>query len=109
MIFKPRQKKSNTPRNVCKYSRSEFMLRLWHKWHIKSLNKGHHCIDMQTFPVKWTFARVTPIFKSNGTRDDENNYRPISVLPILSKVFEKHVCDHLQSFLKDNSILHQLQ
>ena len=31
------------------------------------------------------------------------------MLPILSKIFEKHVCDHLHSFLKVNFILHQLQ
>ena len=69
----------------------------------------NHCFDTQIFPVKWKIARVTPIFKGNGSRDDKNNYRPISVLPILSQIFEKHVCDNVHSFLKENSIHHRLQ
>ena len=69
----------------------------------------NHCIDNQSFPTKWKIAKVTPVFKGNGSRDDKNNYRPISVLPILSKLFEKHICEHLQNFLKDNDILHQFQ
>ena len=44
-----------------------------------------------TFPGLFKQARVTPIFKS-GCRKDPNNYRPISVLPVLSKVFEKVTC-----------------
>ena len=44
-----------------------------------------------TFPGLFKHARVTPIFKS-GCRKDPNNYRPISVLPVLSKVFEKVTC-----------------
>ena len=40
----------------------------------------------------WKTARVAPIFKA-GTRDDLNNYRPISVLCIISKVFETIVHD----------------
>ena len=31
------------------------------------------------------------------------------VLPILSKLFEKHICEHLHNFLKDKALLHQLQ
>ena len=38
----------------------------------------------------WKVAKLTPISKGNGSRDDKNNYSPISVLPILSKVFDKH-------------------
>ena len=50
------------------------------------------CIEQQTFPTKWQVGKVTPIYKGQGNRDDKNNYRLITVLPILSKLLEKHIC-----------------
>ena len=41
--------------------------------------------------------------------DDKNNYRPITVLLILSKLFEKYICDYLYDFLEKNALLHHLQ
>ena len=46
------------------------------------------------FPDCWKIARVAPIFKS-GKSDDRSSYRPISVLPFLSRVFEKLVFNQL--------------
>lgn len=48
----------------------------------------NHCIASGHFPSVLKVARVTPVYKNRGSRDDCNNYRPISILPILSKVFE---------------------
>ena len=42
------------------------------------------------FPDSWSIARVAPILKS-GESHDRSNYRPISVLPFLSRVFEQLV------------------
>lgn len=72
-------------------------------------NLINRCIDTQTFPTKWKIVKVTPIFKNQGSREDKANYRPISVLPILSKLLEKHVCEHLNEFLKEHELLHHLQ
>lgn len=47
--------------------------------------------------------------KGNGSRSDCNNYRPISVLPVLSKLLERHICDDLCDFLASNGILYKLQ
>ena len=69
----------------------------------------NYCLSAQTFPTIWKIAKVTPVFKGNGSSNDKNNYRPISVLPILSKVLEKHICDHLRNFLKENDLFHPLQ
>ena len=40
---------------------------------------------------KWKIAKVTPVFKNQGSKNDKQNYRPISFFPILSKIFERHM------------------
>lgn len=67
----------------------------------KSLSSG-------IFPDSWKTAKVFPIYKGNE-KNDANNYRPISVLPILAKVFEKLVFDQLYSYLTENNILTKFQ
>ena len=44
-----------------------------------------------------------------GPKDDVNNYRSISVLPVLSKILEKHVHDSLMNFLVAYNLLHKTQ
>ena len=60
------------------------------------------------FPDSWKTARVVPIFK-NGERDDRSNYRPISALPVLSRLLEKLVYDHLYNHLDKNKHLYIFQ
>jgi hypothetical protein len=55
-------------------------------------------------PVSWKKARVTPIYKDSNPLSP-SNYRPISILPVVMKVFERAVQKQLVSFLKENSIL----
>ena len=52
-----------------------------------------------TFPGLFEQARVTSIFKSDCQKDP-NNYRPITVLPVLSKIFEKVACRQLYSYFE---------
>ena len=49
---------------------------------------------------EWRQARVTPILKSGDTRQCEN-YRPIFILPVVSKVVEKEVFRQLNSYLTE--------
>lgn len=51
------------------------------------------------FPLKWKTAKVTPIPK-DGDHEQANNKRPISLLPVLSKVCERVVHDQLTSYLQ---------
>ena len=60
------------------------------------------------FPEQWKIAQVTPLHKE-GVRNDINNYRPISILPTLSKILEKHVANSLLEFLRDNNLIYNLQ
>ena len=56
------------------------------------------------FPECFKTAKIIPIFKSNDSNSTAN-YRPISMLPFLSKLFEKLMCAGLDSYLKSNNIL----
>ena len=56
----------------------------------------------------WKNALVWPVYKGNDRRD-MGNYRPVSILPIISKVFEKEVFQQLYHYLKVNSILSKFQ
>ena len=49
-----------------------------------------------------------PIHKQNS-KSDKTNYRPNSVLPVLSKIFQRHLHNSLSAFLKDNNLLYSLQ
>lgn len=60
------------------------------------------------FPQDWKMAKVTPIHKS-GDKSKAENYRPISVLSIVSKIVERSVHDQLYTYLMSNNILHPSQ
>ena len=53
-------------------------------------------------------AKVSPIFK-NGSKSDLNNYRPISVIPTVAKIFEKNIYDQLYQYLNENGLLNSGQ
>ncbi|MES9881480.1 MAG: reverse transcriptase family protein, partial [Sedimenticola sp.] len=65
-------------------------------------------INSCTFPDVWKNAKVSPLLKS-GAKDEVNNYRPISILPTLSKLIEKFVNVHLTAFLTQHNLLHKSQ
>ena len=50
------------------------------------------------FPDDWKCARVTTLFKQSAS-SDLNNYRPISVISVVAKVFDRIVYDQLYNFL----------
>ena len=68
-----------------------------------------HLINMSfrngTFPEKLKQAVITPIYKQ-GNKNLVENYRPISVLSVFSKIFEKLMYKQLNSYLIRNNILY---
>ena len=56
------------------------------------------------FPECYKTDKIISIFKS-GDSNSTANYRPISMLPFLSKMFENLLCARLDSYLKSNNIL----
>ena len=61
-----------------------------------------------TVPSQWKCARVTPIYKG-GDKTCMENYRPISVIPILAKIMEKVVYKQLFQFLVEIKLLSDCQ
>ena len=66
------------------------------------------CLQTATFPDRLKIALVVPIFKT-GEKNKFTNYRPISLLPIFSKILEKLLHNNLTSFLVSNNILTESQ
>jgi hypothetical protein len=60
------------------------------------------------FPSIWKTAKVSALFKK-GPLNNPDNYRPISILPTLSKIFERHVHSHLTAFLTSYDLLCKTQ
>ena len=56
-------------------------------------------------PSDWKYARVTPIYKGKGDIKDTSNFRPISVLPHIAKIFEKEIQCQLVSYLIDKDFI----
>lgn len=57
-------------------------------------------LDTATLTAEWKEATVTPIFKNRGDRQQATNYRPISLLSVLSKTLERLVCRQLTNHVE---------
>ena len=66
-----------------------------------SLNQGK-------FPYKWKHAKIFPLFKI-GDFNSMTTYRPISILPVVSKVMERIVHKQLYDYLVNNNVLSEAQ
>ena len=60
------------------------------------------------FPENLKLAKVLPLFKK-GDNQLFNNYRPISLLPSISKVFERVVFNQLYSYFDENGLFYRSQ
>ena len=60
------------------------------------------CLKESCFPDCWKVSSVVPVFKNVGERSTAKNYRPVSLLSVVSKVFQKlvnnRIVDHLEKF-----------
>lgn len=66
------------------------------------------CIDGGVFPDLMKESKVIPLFKS-GSTTDPTNFRPISILPTLSKIFEKIILNQLLAHFSANNIMSKKQ
>lgn len=61
------------------------------------------------FPDILKIAKIKPILKKGGKSDDPSQYRPIALLPTISKIFEKTMANRICSFTEKYNILHNNQ
>ena len=66
------------------------------------------CISKNSFPTFFKIAKVIPIPKSKDINTIDN-YRPISILSILSKPIERHVHNHLMRYMEERNLFHIYQ
>ena len=60
------------------------------------------------FPTDWKRSKLIPTYKS-GKKHCIENYRPVSVIPTISKVIEKLVHRQLSDYLERNNLLNDCQ
>lgn len=66
------------------------------------LNTGH-------LPDDWLIGKIKPIYKNKGDSLDPNNYRPITLLSCLGKLFTAVLNERLNNFLEENDLLNENQ
>ena len=64
----------------------------------------NRCIATSSFPKPWKMARISPIPKVDEPLSDAD-YRPVSILPTLSKVFERLVLNQLIVYINEAALL----
>ena len=65
-------------------------------------NSSIQCRDV---PEDWKLARTTPIYKGKGSRNEETNYRPISVVSHIPKIIEKEIQEQLLRYLLKHNLI----
>ena len=65
-------------------------------------------LETGVVPSEWKVAKVIPLYKS-GSQAEIDNYRPISILPTLSKILEKIVYKQLMAHLERHNLLFEYQ
>ena len=88
------------PPSIMKQLTNEYVIPLTHLTNL-SVVQGD-------FPSELKLAKVLPIYKSEEEHFTQN-YRPISVLPYFSKIYERVIYNHLMQYINSNDILYDKQ
>ena len=65
-------------------------------------------IKQSLFPDQCKMAKLKPLF-NKGSKSEPKNYRPISLLPVVSKIIEKTIQIQTQKYLDKSSLLYKYQ
>ena len=67
------------------------------------------CLKESCFPDCWRVSSVVPVFKNVGERSTAKNYRPVSLLSVVSKIFQKLVNNRILSHLEKCGLFSDFQ
>ena len=76
---------------------------------VKLIQIINFCMTIGYFPKQWKDAKVVMVQKPGKDHTNPKSYRPISLLPAISKIFERIICVRLVDYLEGNNILSQYQ
>ena len=65
----------------------------------------NNCLKESCFPDCWKVSLVVPVFKNVGKRSTAKNYHPVSLLSVVSKIFEKLVNNRIVDYLEKCGLL----
>ena len=69
----------------------------------------NNLFDIGHFPDIWKIAHIIPIYKRSGSKNSKSSFRPISILPTLSKVIEAVIHDRLLNHCMENDVISERQ
>lgn len=103
-ITQLKNKRSMGPDNI-----TAFFLKLSLPYTVESLTFVFNlCIEQCTFPAMLKEAKVIPVPKNKNSVEIKD-FRPISLLPVLSKPLEKHIHKYLTIFLEEHNLFYKFQ
>ena len=80
-----------------------------HEFYQKPISElCHLSIKLGSFPDSCSIAKMKPLFKK-GSETNSSNYRPISLLPLISEFIKKLFHEQTSSYLSNNEILYNYQ
>ena len=62
-------------------------------------------IRCSKFPESWKYAKIIPLHKKDDILNPKN-YRPVAILPILSKILERAIFEQVVEYFEDNNLFH---
>ena len=65
----------------------------------------NNLFEIGHFPDLWKIAHITAVYKRAGLKTSKTSYRPISILPTLSKIFESVIHERLLAHCMENSVI----
>ena len=69
----------------------------------------NHCIKDSKIPEDWKISYVTPVYKGKGSKSELENYRPISIISPIAKIFEKLIAENISDYFESEKIIKSAQ